>query len=329
MSQDELEIAKDELEIDRNIYYQFEINTEKKVKVLCSIENNIKTFDLGREPINFWDYNSEISIDDYLKSKAEEKSGKIVTNPPAWVRKAVGAHANAYEIVKFMKESFFPDNINSCYYYLFVRFSQRTAYNWGKQQVLTVFGDTESDVSLSASETMVAHELFHSVSRRKVEFIDKGMAGALSESYSDIFAVLFKNRNKNENEDWDWDIGSEFSDSSLQSRDLSNPEAKSITAYRDTNLPSDNSYNSGIHNYAAYLILNRRKENGQRLLTAQQGAKLFYFALSETALLNTKATFSQSLLALISAANKNFDSDLNLRVSLAIQSAFRQVGIML
>lgn len=86
-------------------------------------------------------------------------------------------------------------------------------------------------------------------------------------------------------------------------------------------------YNSGIHNHVAYIILDKRNQNGERLLTSQQGVKLFYSALSEKGLLTKNASFAQSRLALSSAVFSGIfpDSFLENSVSEAINEAFDYV----
>ena len=120
---------------------------------------------------------------------------------------------------------------------------------------------------------VVAHEYAHGVTRNFADLIYQGQSGALNESFSDIFGYFV--------DDDDWQMGENLPGGPL--RDLSNPPAQgqpdTMSNYVVTN--SDNGgvhTNSGIHNKAAYLIINGGTHNGFTIqaLGKTKAERLFY-----------------------------------------------------
>lgn len=335
------ETALDELERERRINCLMRRNPGK---ILHCVENNTKTFNLNGESISFFDFSGDTDdYDNYLSNKIAtlEELSKIVTNPPAWLRKAVGAHANTCEVVSFMRQVLRPE-IEECTYSLVIGFPNISAYTSGNSCILSIYGDSSNGYSFSTSETIVAHELYHGITAFKVGFYLNGMAGAICESYSDIFAVIFKNRERRYSNDWDWRIGAEI-DAPPEDyifRDLSNPsqanQADSMDGYREETNDEDNFSlrNSGIHNYAAFNIINnllRNRDNTNKsILEIEQVANIFYNALFFGNILTKNANFNQSYLALLSAASSLFEknSSLNLQVANIIRDAFTIVNVI-
>ena len=326
-----IENAIDELRQERLIAYKV---IENPGKVLHCIETNTKTFDLNNEVIDFFDYFDEnLGVDEILSNIIGElEIEKIASNPPEpWFDKAVSAHANALEVLNFMRRALTPEEIQDYSYNLFVRFPEPVANSFGKRCILAVYGDNSNNKSLSSSETIVAHEFYHGITAFRVGFSDENQAGALCESYSDIFAILFKNRDVNDIQNWNWNIGTEINDlSSDEIRDLSNPRASNQAMIMEEYSEGATSrYNSGIHNYAAHIIISRLLSNqegsSQYTLTVDKLVKIFYNAL-ET--LPTKANFSQSHLAIFSAASSlEENSPLKSKIQNVINYAFNCVGI--
>lgn len=129
---------------------------------------------------------------------------------------------------------------------------------WNGYEV--VYGDgARTFECLVCANDIVAHELTHAVTEFSANLEYVGQSGALNESLSDIMAAVF--------DDDDWLIGEDagISAGSGALRDMQNPEKslspqpKHMADY--VRLPEDASHdnggihtNSGIPNYAAYLI---------------------------------------------------------------------------
>lgn len=170
------ESATDELGKEREIYYTDISNSEK---VLDYKGNNLKTFDLNYEnPITLFGhlYSNESSIDVIISSMILELEEKIVKNPPSpWLDKAVSAHANTSEVIDFIKSVLHnPPDITDCFYNSVVRFNVTHAFILGEKCMLIFYGDSNNNLSLSASKTIVAHELYHGITSLKVGFNNRG-----------------------------------------------------------------------------------------------------------------------------------------------------------
>jgi Zn-dependent metalloprotease len=276
--------------------------------------------------------------------------GDYVFNPPSpWDVSGVSAHANLAEISDFLNQYLQLNGIDGlgCPFICSVNYGlcgqTYESAAWvpylGKKQI--VFGQMKVDgqfLSLAVKKEIVAHEVFHGVTRNtEHEDGTRGLlpfseSGALDESYSDIFGILFANFGNPDIHKWDWEIGKPFGNQGKPIRDLSQPEnygqpshySRFIRRRRHDSM--NNHDNSGIHNKVAHIILNTADEKGDFLFTAIEIAQLFYQSLLEQ--LSETSGFSDSRRGLETTASLRFRTDPRKEKKLkAISDAFDNVGI--
>lgn len=161
--------------------------------------------------------------------------------------------------------------------------------------------------SLAANLDIIAHELTHGVTENTCDLVYRDEAGALNESFSDIFGVIIANRARGDavyaNPDkWDWDIGAGLGAGGKPLRNMKKPSVTGDPSHTDhmQNFdPADLAEDFGgvhtfsnIHNKAAYNLLTTRtgKRGGKTPLvfTPDESAQLYYFTLQR---LDRVATF--------------------------------------
>jgi len=279
--------------------------------------------------------------------------GTLYTSPPRpWPAEAIGAHANVAEIIRYLRDVLKRNNIDNqggevistvnCWdrdESTDIDREWPNAYWNGAQMVYgqVAFPDG-SMLSVASMLDVVAHELFHGVTEATSRLEYQTQAGALNESYSDIFGVIIGNRGKPVSK-WTWEIGRDFNGPGTFLRSFSDPERfdqprhmrdfhKAVPPYTY----SRNDYgwvhdNSGIHNFAAYGILTR-KRGSKFLFTAEQVAAMFFVAL--TIHLSRTSDFAASRRAVLAATRSLFRKDppamLKYKVA-AVEKAFSSVGI--
>ena len=201
---------------------------------------------------------------------------------------------------------------------------------WSDDQKVAVFGHNQDDqgnlISRAANLDVVGHEIFHGVTASEARLELAGEAGALNESYSDVFGVIIANSNNPDMCTWNWEFGGR--------RDMRDPSRFGQPAsMRDfAELPLNNDLggvhtNSGIHNRAASILTS--EDSAHRLLfKPEEVAAVFYYALTEH--LGRTSRFSDSRRAVILSALTVFRTlpSAQLRVKLsAIKEGFSAVGI--
>ncbi|RKT13779.1 thermolysin metallopeptidase-like protein [Paraburkholderia sp. RAU2J] len=164
-------------------------------------------------------------------------------------------------------------------------------------------------------------------------------SGALNESYSDIFGIVIANLSKPLRK-WVWKVGVGFDRPGTALRSLSNPalhrQPKKMSEYRPVPPPytyERNDYgwvhdNSGIHNFAAYKIMNA-SANGKYLFTPAQLAAIFYIAL--TVHLPRTSQFADSRRAVVQATRSLFRKDSAAALAQkmkAVEKGFLAAGIV-
>ena len=279
--------------------------------------------------------------------------GTLYTSPSKpWPLEAIGAHANVSEIVRYLREVLKRNNIDNqggevvstvnCWdrqESTDVDREWRNAYWNGEQMVYgqVVFPDG-SMLSVASMLDVVAHELFHGVTEATSRLEYQTQAGALNESYSDIFGVIIANRGKAVGR-WSWKIGRDFNGPGTFLRSFSDPtefdQPRHMRDFRAATPPytyDRNDYgwvhdNSGIHNFVAYRILTKKRGSAY-LFTAEQVAAMFFVAL--TIHLSRTSDFSDSRRAVLAATRSLFRKEspaaLKQKVA-AVEAAFSAVGI--
>jgi len=170
----------------------FSIDMDGGKKVMRDPTLNIETFDF-----RFAD----------PQVQAGRLPGNLVAAPfsPA----AVSAHVNASRVATFLRDVLKRNNIDnqggrmiSSVNCLLKRDERPPGSNiwlnafWDGQAVQMIYGQAKFNgrlQSLSASLSVVAHELFHGVTGATSRLVYQDESGALNESYSDIFGIIVYN----------------------------------------------------------------------------------------------------------------------------------------
>ena len=330
-------IAKTAQGVDElGVTQTFGIDTHGTMQVLRDTTLNIETYDFS-----------------FADPKAEPKSlpGSIYASPPAWTSAAISAHANAAIVASFLRDVLKRNNIDG----QGGRIIQSVNCIWktyedppGSKNWLNAFWDPDRGQmiygqgtvddklrSLASSLDIVAHELFHGVTAHsaKLEYVSE--AGALNESYSDIFAIIVSNYRQPEMSKWNWLIGDGLSTGLTAFRDFQDPtrlgHPKRMSDYRQ--MEPDDDYggvhiNSGIHNFAAYNIITADDGAGGRLFKPEEAAAIFYIALTQH--LSRQSRFVDSRRGAVLAARSLFrklpQAAIDQRVA-AIEAGFDQAEI--
>lgn len=284
----------------------------------------------------------DFSFQDIGRSTVNLPGANVVAPPLPWNPAAVSAHANAEEVARFFLQVLgrrgpdgrggpFVSSINCLAAHLGSVGREWLNSFWINQQV--VYGQRQNGGqfrSFAAALDMVAHEFFHGVTQSPpLRLIYQNEPGALNESYSDIFGVLVGNGLNPNWDAWRWQIGV---DTGGALRDMSNPVNSRQPAHmRDfRRLPPNVDFggvhvNSGIHNKAAFNIMNARDAQHRFLFAPRFIAQLFYSALNH---LKPTSLFSDSRRAVEIAATRLLQTDPQRVERLnAISQGFAAVGI--
>ena len=279
--------------------------------------------------------------------------GTLYVKPPTpWPLEAIGAHANGTAVANFLRKIVIRNNIDNKGGEMVstVNCWDRTegvtpakqwknAYWNGKQMV---YGQIKlpdgTFYSIASMLDVVAHEMFHGVTDYSSRLEYQTQAGALNESYSDIFGCIISNFTRTIAK-WTWEIGVGFDGPGTALRNMADPTIldqpkymknykKATPPYSDVNDYGWVHHNSGIHNFAAYKIMTS-KVGGKYLFTRRQVAAIFYIAL--TSYLSRTSQFSDSRRAIVLATRSLFRNksavDLAKRVK-AVEDGFTAAGIV-
>jgi len=309
----------------------FSIDMDGGKKVMRDPTLNIETFDF-----RFAD----------PQVQASRLPGNLVAAPfsPA----AVSAHVNATRVATFLRDVLKRNNIDnvggrmvSSVNCLLKRDERPPGSKiwlnafWDGQAVQMIYGQAKLNgrlQSLSASLSVVAHELFHGVTGATSRLVYQDESGALNESYSDIFGIIVANFNEPDISNWDFLIGDGLSTGLEALRDMRDPtrfnQPKLMSDFVDTSADHGGVHtNSGIHNFAAFNVI-AAQSNGAFLFKAEELAAMFYIALTQQ--LSSQSTFAASHRAVALAARSLFrnlpQGDIDTRIG-AIDAGFAAAGI--
>jgi Zn-dependent metalloprotease len=194
---------------------------------------------------------------------------------------------------------------------------------------------------------VIGHELTHGVTETTSNLVYRDEAGALNESFSDIFGVIINNWTKRRGVDarkWDWEIGSGLGDKPGNPlRNMKNPKITGDPAHTNEMLtlkpgeqPSDDNdfgfvhTNSNIHNKAAFNVLTAtaagaKGKNPPLVFDPEDVARLYYFTLQR---LDRVATFEDVYFTLLDVARTMYpDPDEQTAKLAALTKAYADVGI--
>ena len=307
----------------------FEVDTVGASMVMRDPTLNVETYDFRFADPQF---------------QSSNLPGNLVASPfsPA----AVSAHVNATHVATFLRDTLKRNNIdnNGGRMVSSVNCLLKQGENppgskiwlnafWNGKQM--VYGQARFNgklQSLSASLSVVAHELFHGVTGATARLVYLDETGALNESYSDIFGIIIANFDEPDISKWDFLIGDGLSSGIEALRDMRDPtrfnQPKLMSDFRETSADHGGVHaNSGIHNFAAFNIITAQS-NGAFLFKAEELAAMFYVALTQQ--LSRQSTFADSHRGVVLAARSLFrdlpQSELDARIA-AIEAGFAAAGI--
>ncbi len=207
---------------------------------------------------------------------------------------------------------------------------------WNGSQMVYGDGDGELFHRFTKSIDVIGHELTHGITQYEADLIYFGEAGALNESFSDVFGSLVKQRVNNQTADEaDWLIGVGLFTDKVKGEGIRSMKAPG-TAYDDPVLGKDPQpshmkdiytgtkdnggvhINSGIPNRAFYLAA---KEIGG--YAWEKAGKIWYVSLCEK--LDAQANIKRGAEATIEVAGEMYG-----KASIeqkAVENAWKEVGV--
>jgi Zn-dependent metalloprotease len=207
---------------------------------------------------------------------------------------------------------------------------------WNGTQM--VYGDGDGDIfqRFTKSIDVIGHELTHGVTQYEAALEYEGQAGALNESFSDVFGSLVKQYSLKQNADKaDWLIGSGLFTKKIKGIALRSMKEPG-TAYNDPTIGKDpqpghmKNYvettddnggvhiNSGIPNRAFYLTA---KELGG--YAWEKAGKIWYVTLTER--LRERSDFQKAAVSTIEVSENLFGR--GSKEQKAVQKAWKMVGL--
>ena len=279
--------------------------------------------------------------------------GTPIENPPSpWPVAAVAAHANAEVVARFLRAVVKRNNIDNRGGEMIssidcwdredgtdVRNEWPNAYWDGRQMVYGQIAYPDGSLySVANMLDIVGHEMFHGVTDYTSRLEYRTQAGALNESYSDIFGVIIGNWGK-PLDDGTWQLGTGFEGPGTALRNLRDPtlhdQPRHMRDFKTSTPPytyERNDYghvhdNSGIHNYAAFRIMTA-KTGGKHLFSPEELAAMFFIAL--TLQLSRTSQFADSRRAVAQAARSLFRNESTTKRAAriaAVERGFSAAGI--
>jgi bacillolysin len=294
----------------------------------------IKTFDLHGADI----------VADQEKPPLPLASASSTFDAPA----AVSAHFNARRVHDFLKSVLQRNGIDdagmqlksyvNCIYRQHQPGPEWKNAVWSDRQMW--YGQTRENGKLRSMARhldIIAHELTHGITEFTANLMYYREAGALNESFSDIFGIIIKNWDPGQPQTggsvaiWNWEIGTGLGQGGLPLRDFSDPirtgDPGHMKNFLDTDADNGGVHtNSNIHNKAVYNVLTAQKPDGTYVFTPKNVALLYYLTLGR---LGTMATFQETLKTLLNVAEILFSgSDDSAAKLAAITKAYADVGIV-
>ncbi len=239
---------------------------------------------------------------------------------------ALAAHENMGIVYDYYKNNFGRDSYDNRGSPLVSTVHFQLNYNnsfWSDYHKQLVFGDGDGFrwKPMAFALDIVAHELTHAVAAQAARFVYSEEAGALDESFADVFAIFISNEEKITN----WEIGegvyTPFHPGDAL-RDLSDPSRFGQPDHIDNfirlapgELPdlqkNQAGYihlNSGIPNKAAYLTIEGGTHYGIKVkgISRAKAEKIYYLALTAYLCSATlcRWTFREAMYALLNACRQ-------------------------
>ena len=250
--------------------------------------------------------------------------GKIVSdtvgNDPSM--SAVSAHANMALIYDYYKSTLGRSSydgygkkiVTSLGYSTKSSASYANAF-WSSAVQQFAFGNTGN---YEAAIDVVGHEFTHAVNEYINGLVYLNESGALNEAYADIMGSLVENKSGNDR----WLIGEDSSGGAIRS--MANPSQFNQPNHYSNRYTGADDHggvhrNSGIFNYAAYLMMTDSRTSS---ILSETWAQVYYRSLFR---LTANANFSDAANAVISSARTQGFTENQIK---AIEDAYVTVGII-
>lgn len=260
---------------------------------------------------------------------------------------ALAAYENMGIVYNYFKNNFGRDSYDNKGAPLVSTVHFQHKYNnsfWSDYHKQLVFGDGDGFrwKPMAFALDIVAHELTHAVSSRTARFVYTEEAGALDESFADVFAIFISKEGEIKN----WEIGewvyTPYHEGDAL-RDLSDPprfgQPDHIDNYMELapgeipdlqkNQAGYIHYNSGIPNKVAYLIIEGGAHYGIKVkgIPRTKAEKIYYLALTVYLCSSTLSrwTFREARYALLNACRQLY-GDKGAEYA-AVKNAWAAVGI--
>lgn len=214
--------------------------------------------------------------------KVRDESGRITKD-----KEANNAYRNTGTTYDFYKKIYKRNSLDDKGAILISSVNYGTDFDnafWNNKQM--VFGNGGGGVfkrgTLTASLSVVAHELAHGVTSNTADLYYSGESGGLNESYSDVFGIMVEQWLKKQKvTDSKWLIGEGIFEKGASLRNMkgdkkANPWDDSIYSYEDYVKGIDVHYSSGIANKAFYLTA---KAIGN--YSWEKAGKIWYIVLTQ------------------------------------------------
>ncbi|MGB2867952.1 MAG: M4 family metallopeptidase [Bacteroidota bacterium] len=304
-------------------YYLVDATKAMYVAPADSLKGVVATYDAQNDTVNTNPYTSAALVSD--------PNGDRNFNDNARLAASVDAHFFTGKVYDYYKTHFNRNSWNNAGGSLLNVVHYLSKYNnafWNGTLMTYGDGDGVQFTNLAGSFDVIVHEITHGVTEATANLEYRGQSGALNESYSDVMACMADSGN--------WRIGEDIYTPSIAGdalRDMSNPHQGGANlnspgwqpALMSEYLywPYTNEYdqggvhtNSGIPNYAAYLVSNT--------IGHAKTEQLYYRTL--THYLTPKSVFIDARLLTLQSAADLYPG--NTTVSNAVALAFDSVGIV-
>ena len=213
---------------------------------------------------------------------------------------------------------------------------------WNGTQMIYGDGDGKTFTRFTKCLDVIGHELTHGITQYEAGLIYHGQAGALNESFSDVFGSLVKQwKNKQTAAKADWLIGkgilakgingvalrslkepgTAYDDPLFGGKDPQPGHMKDYVKLSDTRAGDNGGVhiNSGIPNHAFYLVA---KELGG--FAWDKAGRIWYDALCNR--IRSSSKFKDAAKATIASAESLFGSKSN--ETKAVKAAWKEVGVL-
>ncbi|MDD3246412.1 MAG: M4 family metallopeptidase [Methanosarcina sp.] len=303
----------------------------------------------GEQLYNFSQIRSALFRKTYTAKNESSLPGELLLENDQTVADEVAraAHENMGIVYDYYKNNFGRDSYDNKGSTLVSTVHFQRNYNnsfWSDYHKQLVFGDGDGFRwrPMAFALDIVAHELTHAVTAQTAKFVYCEEAGAIDESFADVFAVFISNEEKITN----WEIGegvyTPFHEGDAL-RDLSDPprfwQPDHIDNYMQLapgevpdlhrNQAGYIHLNSGILNKAAYLTIEGGTHYGIKVkgIPREKAEKIYYLALTAYLCSATLSrwTFREARYALLNACRQLYGE--NGSEYAAIKNAWAAVGL--